>query len=229
MSRDFLKDIPEQFRHIYDKAAEPHPMRTHFETLKQQEDLKNKIRQSSALYKEIFQESMFGFVTINGELNLDIKVFIPHDLHRRLFIEKPICNMRCALLNELGSAFTTVELTDKQTQQTRELKIFYYPAPLTAELAQITTGVDEALIYIKSNYTDDHNDGVSNNTFYLNREARQDIQGMEKMLGSLFQVNSPTNNSSDINKRQYFMNALKAKPLRLSMARINWKDAYRSL
>lgn len=224
MSRDFLQDLPEHLRAIYDKPAEPSPQRTFYQTQIEAEELKEKTRKNSVLYKHIFKEDLFTFMTSEGRLHLDIKLLNPLAFFTDISRESVLMFARYVQLKHLPNGYVSYELTHKDTKQVKMFIKTYLSAERSDQIKAAVVEIDSALKKLQDDYLGDFQIPLADQQrpIYLNHEQRVEINAMETMMAAFYSTSHPSNNSSNMDLRRYFAHALKPKIVADSMSRINW-------
>lgn len=224
MSRDFLQDLPEHLRAVYDKAAEPNPQRTFYQTQIEAEQFKEKIRQTSVLYKHIFKEDLFTFMTTEGRLHLDIKLLNPLAFFTDISRESVLMFVRYVQLKHLPDGHVSYELTHKDTKKVKTFTKSYLSAERSDQIKDAVVEIDSALKKLQDDYLGDFQIPLADQQrpIYLNHEQRTEINAMETMMAAYYSTSHPSNNSANIDLRRYFAHALKPKTVADSMSHINW-------
>lgn len=225
MSRDFIKDIPEHLRHLYDKPAEPDPQRTYFETLKTQEEAKTHVRKNSKLYA-LMGEQLLGHVQIDRSLLLNINVLDVRGLLKSLVEEAAMLQAMEWNLERVGSGKVKDVIKirrgggDVQDEEvTFHFDYFVHSDP-----------IGEARKVLEEAHRDLHELFGSDELYtypawdfaYANKDQYDAFMSARRMLGSLSHPNNPINHSSNQGHYMYFRHVIKMKPLARAMRDIRW-------
>lgn len=242
MSREFLQHLPPELAAVYDKPAEPNPMAVRFQTLKKVEDLKERTRANSNLYK-IFGENMFGYTTIDGALNLSIRMFDIVDFQKAAL---KIVNTLTTMVNGLkaiGDGVTQGKVA-LPSGDVVEGNIRFKADQVIDRLSEEMDAVAEAVIDVTKNSTfaAAYDFGALNETppecirkaveicssgerfgplvpptsYYVNREKQEQLMQVEKMFSSFDR--QPT----DMEHLYYFRHTVVKKVLDRSIRAIHW-------
>lgn len=151
MSREFLQHLPPELAAVYDKPAEPNPMAVRFQTLKKVEDLKERTRANSNLYK-IFGENMFGYTTIDGALNLSIRMFDIVDFQKAALKIINTLTAMTAGLKSVGSGVTQGKVA-LPSGDVVEGNIHFKAEQIIERLSEEMDAVAEAVLDVTKNST----------------------------------------------------------------------------
>ena len=225
MSRDFLKDLPEHLRAVYDKAAEPNPQRTFFEAQIEADKLKETVRAKSILYKHFFKEDLFTFMTTEGRLHLDIKLLNPLAFYTDLSRESVLMFVRYVQLKHLPNGTVSYDLTHKETKEVKTFTKTYSSELRSSQINTALVEIDSALQTLQEDYLGNFDipKEEQERSIYLNHAQRTEITAMEAMAAAFYSTSHPSNNSANIDLRRYFAHALKVKTMPDCMSRINWR------
>ena len=243
MSREFLQHLPPELAAVYDKPAEPNPMTVRFQTLKKVEDLKERTRANSNLYK-IFGENMFGYTTIDGVLNLSIRMLDIVDFQKAALKIIDTLTAMTGGLKSVGDGVTQGKVT-LPSGDVVEGNIRFKANSIIERCAEELNAVSEAVIDVTANSplgaTHDFRilDGVISDkvrpehvrrafdicltagdhlstTYYVDREKQEQLIQIEKMFSSFDR--QPT----DMEHLHYFRRTVIKKVLARSIQAIRW-------
>lgn len=223
MSRDFIQDLPENLRKLYDLPITPDPLKTKFETISKMERVKENARKNSALFK-IFNEDLFTFMTIDGELNFNMTFLNPKDLLEAIDQTLSQFEQMSDAIKAVGDGYHTLLIPNKDGVEGNEktAKLKFDAEKLVDQIQQDSKDLTEARNDIIDEFflTDKvcGTDPYSRYQYtYVDSETAQFTKSINKML---FEINY---RQLDTQSQMYFRYALKVKPLRMAFARINWK------
>lgn len=224
MSREFVKDLPPHLRAVYDKTPEPDPMKTHFQTLRLQEEMKDKARKTSVVYK-LLGERLFGDLTIHGWLNLNIPMVNIRELNKTLIDEMAILSCMSDVLTAAGDDRKELMLPPVEGDDVPRKAYLYFSALTCVDAIDRTykdlkeAHDDLIKLFHKPN---DLNAYPQCDSVFVNKDEYEAISGMRRMLNSLSHPGNPANHSSNQGHIMYFRNTVKLLPLCRSMRDIRW-------
>lgn len=224
MTYDFLQDVPAEFRAAWEHASGANKQSRVFEKKIEMEELRNKIRNTSNLYKEIFKETMFGFVTDKGELNLEILVADPEGVFDLLSREISIQATIVDVLKSLPEAKTPVteEMIEKMGMKDLDIK----PKYLTIDMEKVTHFYEEIIKGLKEG--GEHLDKFceeavkdtsvlyDHHSLYLHRDFRKTYEGVSTFSLKASKVRFP------VDAYHYFRATVIPKPMHVAFRNIHW-------
>lgn len=243
MSREFVAALPEHLRSIYDKPAEPDPMQTYFKTLHQQEDMKKTTRKNSVLYR-LFGENLFGFMTIDGELNLNIPIIDVNELTRAMVDEEAILSLMSDVTGTVGDGrirntinVNRVPKGELPHPEKEDVTFFYDASERVKQLDEARKVIKEALKDINELfgwYVDEEIFGhrVAGDLHaaiyppispvYATKDQYNAATAARRMLAALHRPGNPINHSSNAACHMYFRLTIKMLDLPRAIRNIRW-------
>lgn len=223
MDQQMLDVIPEHLRSFYEnKVINPNSLATKFKTLSKAEEVKEKIRLTSNLYK-VFGENLFSFTTINGELNLDIRVLYPIEFLKDIRDECNLTMIRMKTVSEATEVFEEKQYPPTTVSVNGDDRVISFDQVNWIERVQSEyKDLDEAYHHVLE-ITKDAIVDNGQKSLYLNKKTREDIEAINRMLRSI------QSSSTLVHNLLYFRQTIKATELQKSIKNINWRYELRIL
>lgn len=223
MDQQMLDVIPEHLRSFYEnKVINPNSLTTKFKTLSKAEEVKEKIRLTSNLYK-VFGENLFSFTTINGELNLDIRVLYPIEFLKDIRDECNLIMIRMKMVSEATEVFEEKQYPPTTVSVNGVDRVISFDQVNWIERVQSEyKDLDEAYfraLEITKDAVMDH----GQKPIYLDKKTREDIEAINRMLRSI------QSSSTLVHNLFYFRQTIKTTELQKSIKNINWRYELRIL
>lgn len=235
MDNQMLEVLPEHLRGFYEtKTINPNSLATKFKTLNKAEQVKENIRNTSNLYK-VFGENLFLFTTIDGGLNLDIRLFNPIELIKDIRDERRLLLDREGIVHGANFDYGKkqypeveaivggkehpvsfdyikwVEQIHSDYKDLAEAQRRLMNVPGVGEVVNEETLLAEPAM-------------VNGQTLvYMKKDLREDVDGITKLLRSI------QNSTISAHNLFYFRYSIKSNELHKAMRNINWRYELRVL
>lgn len=225
MSREFVAALPEHLRSIYDKPAEPDPMQTYFQTLQKQEAMKKAARENSVLYK-LFGEHLFGFMTIDGWLNINVPMVDVRELNRTFIEEMAIMQAMMYTLDDLGDSKFSGEFPVNRdgvsVMETISVHFNHNNCSLAIEEAYDEFKEARQDLIKMFNKPECAYSFPARDSVFVTKDEHEAVNGMRGLINSTRHPKHPMNHSSSQEHYFYFRQTVKMKPLARSIRDIRW-------
>ncbi len=208
---DKIENLPDDFKKLLKSVKHQSPTSIFFSESVKNEATRQHIRENSVLYKHIFKEDIFSFVTSTGYLNLDIAVESDYD--RRSLVndierEIAINNFIMGIFDELPQSRTSVTYGDGKLAYIEYKNVLEFN-----KLIELNSDLRDALKDLRSK-------SHTLSLVYINRERKELIRDINKLLSVV------ARRTLDIQNQHYISNSVKTKPVSQLVKSINWKAVF---
>lgn len=235
MDNQMLEVLPEHLRGFYEaKTINPNSLATKFKTLNKVEQVKENIRNTSNLYR-VFGENLFLFTTVDGDLNLDIRLIDPIELLEDIRDERRLLMDREWFVRSAGIDYDKKQYPEvKAVIGDKEHSVSFDHTKWTEQIFVDHKDLGEAYrrllkipgvgtVFNEETLVPDPVMTTDQTQVYMNKDLREDVDGITKLLHSI--QNSPISTHNLF----YFRYSIKSSELHKAMRNINWRYELRVL